>query len=67
MAMAVPATAPTLMLNRTRFTPHSLISFDRYFAWRLLYDPLCFQFNDEEALSQIYVFQYVSRNEGKAL
>ena len=57
MAMAVPVAAPTLMLNRTRFTLPTL----------LLYKSLCFQFNVEEALSQIYVFQYVSRNEGKAL
>ena len=38
MAMAVPATAPTLMLNRTRFTPHSLILFDRLLC---LHDDLC--------------------------
>ena len=55
MAMAVPAAAPTLMLNRTRFSHSPLLDlFDRP-----LYDLVCFQFNDEEALSQIYVLQYV--------
>ena len=61
MAMAVPAAAPTLMLNWTRFIHSPLLDlFDRP-----LYDLVCFQFNDEEALSKIDVFQYVLQNEGK--
>ncbi len=67
MAMTVPAAVPTLMQIGFVSLPHPLISFDRFVLAlaRHLYDTLCFQFNVEEALSQIYVFQYVSRNEGK--